>query len=152
MRLAEIMTTSVQTIDENSDADVAFNQMRLHHIRHLVVMDHKQALGVISDRDLGGPRGASLRKGRMVNELMTPAPVTASPTMSVREAANLLRGRTIGCLPVFERGKLVGIVTTTDLLTLLGRGALKPVTQGKRWTLKHRASRRGSSSITTANV
>ena len=49
--------------------------------------------------------------------------VTALPTTSVRQAANLLRARTIGCLPILDDGKLVGIVTLTDLLEMLGRGA-----------------------------
>jgi acetoin utilization protein AcuB len=54
----------------------------------------------------------------------------------------LLRGRTIGCLPVTEDGKLVGIVTTTDLLEAVGRGAERPVSKGKRRILKSRGPRR----------
>jgi len=64
--------------------------------------------------------------------------------MTLRQAANLLRGRTIGCLPVVEGGELVGILTTTDLLELIGRGAEKPVAKGKRWVLKGRGPRRRS--------
>jgi CBS domain-containing protein len=49
-----------------------------------------------------------------------------------------MRGRTIGSLPVVEKGRLAGIVTVTDLLDLIGRGVERPVEKGKRWTLKHR--------------
>ena len=59
----------------------------------------------------------------------------------VRQAANLLRGRTIGCLPVLEDGKLVGILTTTDLLEQIGRGSDRPA-KGKRWVMKGRGPRR----------
>jgi CBS domain-containing protein len=62
--------------------------------------------------------------------------------MTIRQAANLLRGRTIGCLPVLEDGKLVGILTTTDLLELIGRASERPVSKGKRWVMKGRGARR----------
>jgi CBS domain-containing protein len=49
--------------------------------------------------------------------------ITAKPNSTIREAANLMRGRTIGSLPVVDdKDQLVGIITTTDLLTLLGQG------------------------------
>jgi CBS domain-containing protein len=73
---------------------------------------------------------------------MTAPAVTASPRMSIRQAATRLRGRSIGCLPVVEGGKLVGIVTTTDLLERIGRGAQGPSTKDKRWILKGRGPRR----------
>jgi acetoin utilization protein AcuB len=62
--------------------------------------------------------------------------------MTVRQAANLLRGRTIGCLPVVEDGAILGIVTTIDLLELIGRGAERPVPKTRRWVLKDRGPRR----------
>ena len=73
---------------------------------------------------------------------MTAPAVTAGATTTVREAANLLRGRTIGCLPILEEGKLVGIVTTTDLLELLGKGAMRPSPVGRRPNLRDRGPRR----------
>jgi CBS domain-containing protein len=68
--------------------------------------------------------------------------VSAAPDLTVRQAANKLRGRVIGCLPVIDGKKLTGIVTFSDLLELLGRGAVRPVERGERWTLKHRGPRR----------
>jgi CBS domain-containing protein len=56
---------------------------------------------------------------------------------TVRKAANLMRGRPIGCLPVIERGRLVGVVTVTDLLALLGHGIERPDHQ-TRAALHHR--------------
>jgi CBS domain-containing protein len=65
-----------------------------------------------------------------------------SPTTTVRKAANLMRGRSIGCLVVTKRDRIVGIVTVADLLELVGRGADRPVASTTRWTLKHRAPHR----------
>lgn len=148
MRLKEIMSSPVETATLDESADEAYDRMRLRRIHHLVVVDGKAIVGVLSERDLGGRKGASLRKGRAVADVMTEGVHTAAPTTTVREAANLLRGHVIGCIPVVERGKLVGMVTIADLLELIGRGAERPVAQGKRWTLKHRGPRARAASAT----
>jgi CBS domain-containing protein len=69
---------------------------------------------------------------------MTAPAVTADPTTTVRQAANIMRGRSIGCLVVVKAGRAVGIVTVSDLLELMGRGVDRPVAETKRWTLRHR--------------
>ena len=73
---------------------------------------------------------------------MTAPVVTVTPTTTVRRAANLMRGRSIGCLVVTDRGRIAGIVTVADLLELLGRGADRSVQTPKRWTLRHRVPHR----------
>lgn len=100
--------------------------MRQDRIRHLAVLDGTRLVGIISERDLGGPDGRGARKDRTVADLMVHDPVTATPNLTVRQAANLMRGRTIGSLLMVERGHVVGIVTATDLLDQLGRGATRP--------------------------
>ena len=59
------------------------------------------------------------RLGQAVGELVRGAPVVAHPDLEVRDAAALLHGCRIGCLPIVERGELIGIVTRSDLLSLL---------------------------------
>lgn len=142
MRLSEIMATPVHTIDIDDEAEVAWDRMRLHRTHHLVVVEDGAIAGIVSDRDLGGPRGAPALLNRRVRDVMTWNAVTARPTTTVREAANILRGRAIGCLPVVERGTLKGIVTTTDLLELIGRGAERPVARAERRIMKGRGPRR----------
>jgi acetoin utilization protein AcuB len=142
MRIQDTMNSTVETIRPEESAETAWRRMTAHRMRHLVVVDGRQIVGVVSDRDLGGGEaGVSARQGKAVSDVMTPKPVTVGPTTTIREAANLLRGRAISCLPVVDDGRLVGIVTTTDLLELVGRGAERPIEVGKRWTLKHRGPR-----------
>lgn len=138
MRVEEFMTRRVETVSANESAEAALRRMRTKRIRHLVVMRGKELVGVVSDRDVGFARD------RTVGDVMTAHVVSATTDMTIRKAANLLRGRSIGCLPVMEDGDLVGIVTTTDLLERIGRGAERPVSRGKRWTLKGRGPRRKS--------
>jgi acetoin utilization protein AcuB len=132
MHLSEIMSTNVRTVPLKQSADRAWSEMQLRHLRHLVVMDGPQVVGVVSERDLGGRHGAAVRTGRTVADLMTQQIVSASPETTLRQAANLMRGRTIGCLPVMEDGRVVGIVTVTDILEQLGRGATRPAVQAER--------------------
>ncbi len=123
MRIGEIMSTDVLATTPGASADRIWNQMQLRKIRHFVVMSGSRVVGVISDRDLGGRSGASVRKNHTVGDLMVHDVVSAEPDTTLRQAANLMRGRTIGCLPVLEDGKLVGILTLTDILDQLGRGS-----------------------------
>ena len=142
MRLGEIMERTVDTIGVEAPAESAWERMRLGRIHHLVVMNGRAVAGVISHRDLGGARGTRLREGRLVGELMTANVVTAEPATTVREAANLMRGRSIGCLPVLDKGSLRGIITVTDLLSLIGRGAERPVARAQRAVMRGRGQRR----------
>jgi CBS domain-containing protein len=83
-----------------------------------------------------------VRKNQTVRDLMTEAVVSVPPTTTVRKAANLMRGRSIGSLVVGVEGRVVGIITVADLLELIGRGVERPVAATSRWTLKHRAPHR----------
>ncbi len=140
MRIGEVMTRRVETVPVWESAENALRNMRARRIRHLVVELADGAIGVVSIRDLESLAGD--RAAHTVADVMSAPAATGTPHMTVREAANLLRGRTIGCLPVLEGGKLVGILTTTDLLDLIGRGAERPVSKGKRWVMKGRGPRR----------
>jgi acetoin utilization protein AcuB len=145
MRVQDVMTDLVETVPPALDAEEAWNQMRLKRIHHLVVVERGAVVGIVSDRDIGGRQGGSLRKSRTVRDLMSPRVVTVAPTTPVRKAANLMRGRSIGCLVVTQAGRPTGIVTVADLLELIGRGVERPVAETKRWTLKHRTPHRARS-------
>ena len=141
MRLQDIMTTNVRSVEPTDAVEAAWTEMRVHNMHHLVVMDHGDVVGIVSDRDLGNSRGEVLREGQLVGDVMSHKPLTAAPTLTLRRAANLLRGHTIGCLPIVDRDRLVGIVTISDLLEALGTAHERPVEKGKRWTLRRRGPR-----------
>jgi CBS domain-containing protein len=142
MRVQDVMTEDVQTVSPGTPANDAWNLMRAKRIHHLVVTEGHRVVGVLSDRDAGGLRGLSVRRNHTVGELMTGHVVTVPPTTPVRKVANLMRGRSIGCLVVTAGTRIVGIVTVSNLLGLLGQGADRGVVSATRWTLKHRAPHR----------
>jgi len=141
MRVQDIMTTSVRSIPPDLDTAAARHTMRSARVRHLVVVDRGRVVGVLSQRDLGGTRDELLPAGT-VEKVMRPHVVVAAPDTTIRTAANLLRGHSIGCLPVVDGKKLVGIVTTSDLLGLIGQGVQKPIERSAAWTLKGRGPRK----------
>ena len=141
MRVSEVMTDGVRTVAPTTPAAEAWDLMRRYGIRHLIVTDGSDVVGVLSSRDAGGRRGASLRAGAKVADLMTPNVVSIPKTAPVKKAASLMRGRTIGCIPVTDGRRLVGIVTVSDLLDLLGRGVDRPARPDRR-TLSHRVPHR----------
>jgi CBS domain-containing protein len=141
MRVQDVMTEGVQTVSPGTAADDAWELMRLKRIHHLVATRGTRPVGVLSARDTGGYRGRSLRAGRTVGELMTEPVITVPRNTPVRRAANLMRGHSIGCVVVTNRGRVVGIVTVADLLDLLGGGVDRP-SPGTRPGLGYRAPHR----------
>ena len=142
MRVQDVMTRRVSTVPAAATAEEASELMRMKRIHHLVVTEGREIVGVISDRDMGGRQGVAVRNKRLVSELMTARVVTIEPETPVRKAANLLRGRSIGCLVVTARGRIVGIITTADLLELIGRDVERPMTVSERRNINHRAPHR----------
>jgi acetoin utilization protein AcuB len=147
MRVAEVMTTGVKTVRPDTPAADAWELMRRQRIHHLVVMRGSTVAGVLSDRDAGGPKGGRLRADSKVGDLMTGTVITVEPSETIRKVANLMRGRTIGCVPVVEKNKLKGIVTVSDLLDSLGRGVDRPSRPRRhdlRYQVPHRHRRNAS--------
>jgi CBS domain-containing membrane protein len=143
MRVRDIMSTKVQTIDLNEKAESAWNLMKWKRIHHVVVTEGPGAVvGVVSARDLGGRDREEARKVRPVASMMTAYAVKAVPEMPVRQAANVMRGWNIGCLPVVDGGRLVGIVTVSDLLRLVAEGGDREAAAPKRARAKKAAPAR----------
>lgn len=126
MRVFEVMTEIVRTIPPAATVREALDVMRAGKFDHLVVASRSGVLGIVSDRDLIARRDGGSQDGPTVADVMATDVATVTRHDTVRKAANLMSGRTIGCLPVVERGKLVGIVTASDLLRVLGRGLDRP--------------------------
>ena len=101
-------------------------------IRHLPVLEFEKLVGVITDRDLRLATSAlaptPFPPDAKVSAIMCRSPFTADPADPVEDAARLMREKKIGCLPVVDYDRLVGIITGLDLLDALMRmtGADKP--------------------------
>lgn len=131
LRVRDIMTRDVQTVRRNDQLAIADDLMKQARIRHLPVLDdYDRVCAVVSQRDLfrgallralgfGGRAEDSMLRQVVVKEAMSDELYTATPDMTAAEAARLMIDRKVGCLPVVEGEKLVGIVTETDFVRLL---------------------------------
>jgi CBS domain-containing protein len=134
MRLKDIMSTTVESVRPGELLERAEALMRLRRLHHLVVIDHRQVVGILTDAALQIRQAEGVAK---VEDSMSRHVVTGTPDMTVRQAANLMRGHAEGALPVVAGQRLAGIVTVTDLLDLLGRAADRPAAKQRR-TRRHR--------------
>ena len=106
-------------IGQEDDLVFAREVMAWGDIRHLPVMGGDALVGVLSERDLlrrYAEVGRSLAGREKVGAVMSSPPVTIAPDDDLRTAIDLVTGGGIGCLPVVEHGRLLGIVTRRDLL------------------------------------
>jgi acetoin utilization protein AcuB len=135
MRIKDVMTTKVEQISPSDTPERAKTLMRVRGVKQLVVVDGGVVKGIVTAHQLAEqPAGARATIG----EIMTRHVVSASPELTIRQAANMMRGNTVAALPVLDGDRLVGIVTVSDLLELIGRGAERPVEKGRRAVLKNR--------------
>ena len=122
MKLRDVMRANVPTASPEESATVAWERMSALDADYLVVTKNGEILGVLCRHDLAGPAGGTHRRmGRRVADLMQCDVRTAAPGTSIARAAASMQKERLGCLPIVERRKLVGMVTTTDMLGILAR-------------------------------
>jgi acetoin utilization protein AcuB len=132
MLVRDIMRSPAVSISGDTTLQDAYAAMRQKGIRHLPVLEEDRLVGVITDRDLRLATSAlapsPFPPDSRVSKVMTRTPLTADQMDPVEDAARTMRERKIGCLPVLEDGRLIGILTGLDLLDALIRmtGVDKP--------------------------
>ena len=146
MRIREIMNEPVETVPASMPLDQAAGLMRTLRVHHLVVKDGAKVAGILSAHDL--PRPGAAHDGGVVRDVMSLNVASIDEGETIRRAANLMRGRSIGCLIATRRGKMAGIVTVSDLLTLLGKGGERRVATARaslHYRVPHEKQHRGRS-------
>ena len=140
MNVAKRMKRNPVFVDEGDSMKKAMDLLKEHEIRHLPVLkDGERLVGILSERDIkqASPSPATALEIReiyylldkiKVKQIMTRRPYTVSSTAPIEEAALILREKKIGCLPVVDDGKLVGILTETDIIDafIAGMGVSGP--------------------------
>jgi acetoin utilization protein AcuB len=114
----QYMTRGVHAVRSTESLRAAHEVMRSYQIRHLPVIEQGVLVGMVSLRDLvlvqGLPGVDACRL--TVAETMTHNPYAVAPHTDVREVAEEMRKRRLGCAVVVRGGALVGIFTTVDAL------------------------------------
>ena len=119
--VGQFMSTDLFTVRPDDLVDLAASVMDWRHVRHVPVEDDEGHLvGLVSHRNLLRllSRGVPDRNGEPVpvRTIMKANPITVGPSTPTLEAIRMMREHQVGCLPVVEKGRLVGIVTAYDFL------------------------------------
>jgi CBS domain-containing protein len=123
----DFMAKHPQVLGLNDTLDLAEDIMTMGRIRHLPILNEGELVGIISQRDMfrsaavtalgfAADTQKALVKTIRIKEIMTEKVVAISPDATVKEAAGIMIDKKIGCLPVVEGMKLIGIITETDIL------------------------------------
>ncbi len=127
LRVSDLMLTSYPVVDKNSPLPGALEAMGKYGLDRAIVLDSGRLAGVVTKRDIL-LKLARLRTrlssigGLHVSSFMSTEPVTVEASASVLEAARRMLLHGIGCLPVVEGGRLVGLLTRSQVVSYLARG------------------------------
>jgi len=127
LRVRDIMGKKLVTISVSERLSTVEDIMTLGHVRHMPVVQGGKLVGVVSERDLlraslsvlsehRGPERRAFLHVVEIARVMSAPPIVIGPDATIDEAALVMAEKKIGCLPVVERDRLVGMVTETDVL------------------------------------
>jgi CBS domain-containing protein len=136
MKVSDLMSRKLIVVAPDDPVERAVKLLRYRGIRHLLVLQAGDLVGIISDRDV--KRALDPGRGRKkkvmnigglffllepvyVHEIMSRNVLSIGPGATARQAAEMMVAERLGALPVVDKGKLVGILTETDLLRYLAR-------------------------------
>lgn len=130
LTVAEIMSREPYTLGPDDSLADARGLMAQHHIRHVpIVTDDAVLVGLVSQRDVLAAGDSSVptdlpvkraadERDIALSSIMTSPVKTVDENASLRGTAMLLQRNRVGCLPVVEDGRLVGIITDSDFVTI----------------------------------
>lgn len=126
MKVVDVMTKDPLTVTPMETIGQADELMNTNKIRQLPVVQGKELVGIVTDRDirsfltgslLESPDARERALASKVREIMTTEPITVSPDDDLQEAVELMIDEKIGGIPVVDDAEgLVGIVTYVDVL------------------------------------
>jgi CBS domain-containing protein len=152
VNILSLASRSVITVAPTHSIDKAISLMEEHEIHHVVVAEEERPVGIISDRDIlistgwmlgverraqnGDSTGLVVGPTR-VEQIMSRPVLGLSESDSPRDAALLMDQRKISAAPVLREGRLLGIVTETDLVRWLDKSAAEGLLDGEVRDLMH---------------
>jgi len=117
LKVEDVMVEDVVTIDANATVMEAVELMNQYEIGCLIVTRRGRAVGIVTERDLLKRVLAKFKdpKTTKVQEIMSKPLIVGDPGMDVEDAAKLMFRKKIKKLPIVDQGRLLGLVTLTDL-------------------------------------
>jgi acetoin utilization protein AcuB len=130
MKISAIMRRGPYLVHDTDSLGTAHRLMTRGRVRHLPVVDGGKLVGILSERDVLAARARAGADedwwAKSVRYAMKTPVHTAGPDDPVVEVAGRMAAAKIGAMPVVELGKLIGLVTATDVLDAEVREAMAP--------------------------
>ena len=119
LKVQNIMVSDIITVKKNTLVMDAVKIMNKHGIGCLVVIENENPIGIMTERDLLKRVLAESKNPKKirVQEIMSKPLIVGKPNMEVQEVIELMFDRKIKKIPIVEDGKLLGLVTFTDLVS-----------------------------------
>lgn len=116
----DLMTDSVCRVNKSETVDKAFGLLKEHNFHHLLVMENKKIIGVVSTFDL-----LYAQKSQKIEEVMTQVAFVAVENETVKRILNVMIQKRVNALPIVNLDReLQGIITSYDIMKYLD-GILK---------------------------
>ncbi len=119
MKVKEVMTQTVETIEKDENISDAARKMREKGIKSLLVIDKGKIIGIITTTDIIRKALSTGKVNTKVSTIMTKNVITISPETPVKEAAKIMVEKKIRHLPITEQDRIVGIISDRDILRAL---------------------------------
>ena len=120
IQMNKVMVNRVITTKKEATVEDAVKLMNKYEIGCLVVVENGRPIGIITERDLLKRVLAKSREPRnaKVTEIMSKPLISAAPNTEIEKATKLMYHKKIKKLPIVEKGKLIGLVTLSDILRI----------------------------------
>ena len=123
MQIKNLMSEDVITVDKDQNLSDALKLLRKNNVSRLPVVNNKELVGIVSERDiaakLGSSKYESMPASRLhISSVMVKDVCTVPETMQLGDVAKLMLEKGIGSVPVMCEDKMVGIVSKADFVTL----------------------------------
>lgn len=130
----DVMSTDVFTLGRNDKLSIADDLMKQKRIRHIPVVDSDGALcGILTQRDLfrgillrslgyGSRAEEKLLESLSIKDAMHDEVLRVAPESTLRDAAKLMLSNKVGCLPVVDGERLVGMISEADFVKQFANG------------------------------
>ncbi len=113
---ADVMQRRVETLSSQMSIDEAVQAFSDSHHRNFPILENGKVVGIVTQKDLVNLASQQLSGNTTISEIMTPEPVTTSPTATLAHVLHILNRYHLSGLPVTEGRKLIGIITRSDII------------------------------------
>ena len=123
MQIKNLMSEDLITVDKDQNLSDALKLFRKHNVSRLPVTNHKELVGIISERDIANKLGSSKSENMPasrfhISSVMVKDVITVPETMQLADVAKIMLEKGIGSVPVMRDDEMVGIVSKADFVTL----------------------------------